>query len=65
MKTVATVQICEQVSQNDWQLISYHKQLDDSTTMKELKDWALSKCLKEDRTRENFTLPEIRITVLE
>ena len=65
MKTVATVQICEQVSPDDWQLISYHKQLDDSTTMKELEDWALSKaasaCLKEDRDH----LPVITIRPLE
>jgi len=61
MKTVATVQICEQVSPDDWQLISYHKQLDDSTTMKELKDWVLSKCLNKDRD----DLPVITIRPLE
>lgn len=61
MKAVATIQICERVSQDDWQLISYHKQLDDSTTMKELEDWALSKCLEKDRDH----LPVITIRPLE
>lgn len=65
MKAVATIQICEQVSQDDWQLISYHKQLNEYTTMIDIEIWVRSKLPSHERNKEEFKLPTITIRPLE
>lgn len=65
MKYVATIYITEQVSEDRWIYRPYTKEIEGHKPFSEIIEWAYSKFSKHDRTRENFTLPEIRITVLE
>jgi hypothetical protein len=65
MKYVATINLTEQVSPDDWALNAYHKEIDGATQFSEIIDWAYSKFSEHERKREKFQLPAITIRPLE
>ena len=65
MKYVATIHVTEQVSEDRWIYRPYTKEIEGHKPFSEIIEWVYSKFSIHDRTREGFTLPEIKITALE
>lgn len=40
MKYVAQTKVCEQISPEDWEIVTYSMECDENTTLMDIQDWA-------------------------